>query len=414
VKLRIETAEVFKPLLQPARYKGAWGGRGSGKSQFFADLGVEQAMMIPGFRLLCAREVQKSLKQSVKRLIEDKIAAHGLRGNFNVLDDRIVTPGDGVFTFIGMQDHTADTVKSYEGYHAALFEEAQTASKRSLEMLRPTIRAENSELWFPWNPRNKRDPIDMLLRGSNPPPRSVVVRANYTDNPWFPRVLEEEREYDRIHNPKRYAHIWLGDYEPEIEGAIFNRADFHDHRVEAAPKLDRIAVALDHATSAEDDSNEHGIIVGGVNLAQKHAYILDDLTIKGSPLVWAERVVHAFDRYDANAIIIERNQGGDMIRHTLNSVRRGLPIIEVTATKGKQVRAAPVASLYALGRVHHVGTFEKLEDQFCQMTAAGYEGEGSPDRVDAGVWLVSYLMPQIQPTSKTSGQTFKANTDFEV
>ena len=130
--------------------------------------------------------------------------------------------------------------------------------------------------------------------------------------------------------------------------------------------------------------------------------------------MWAERVVHAFDRYDANAIIIERNQGGDMIRHTLNSVRRGLPIIEVTATKGKQVRAAPVASLYALGRVHHVGTFEKLEDQFCQMTAAGYEGEGSPDRVDAGVWLVSYLMPQIQPTSKTSGQTFKANTDFEV
>ena len=154
-------------------------------------------------------------------------------------------------------------------------------------------------------------------------------------------------------------------------------------------------------------------MVGGVNMAKREGYLLDDLTIKGPPEKWAKRVVYAFERYGANAIIIERNQGGDLVKHTLQSVKSGLPIVEVHAAKGKHVRAEPVSAMAGLGRIHHGGTFEELEDQLCMMTAAGFEGEGSADRVDSYVWLWNYLLPQVRP-SASGGKVFKADTDFEV
>ena len=126
--LRIETAPVFEPLLKPSRYKGAWGGRGSGKSHFFAELLIEESLLNPGLRAVCIREVQKSLKESAKRLIEDKLKQFNLgeKQGFRVLQDRIETPGNGVIIFQGMQDHTAESIKSLEGYSRAWIEEAQT------------------------------------------------------------------------------------------------------------------------------------------------------------------------------------------------------------------------------------------------------------------------------------------------
>jgi len=145
--LRFETASVFRPLLEPARYKGAWGGRGSGKSHFFAELLIEDSVRIPGMRAACIREVQKSLKQSSKRLIEDKLQAYNLgeKAGFKVYREVIETPGDGVIIFTGMQDHTADSIKSLEGFDRAWIEEAQSLSHRSLELLTPTMRKESSE-----------------------------------------------------------------------------------------------------------------------------------------------------------------------------------------------------------------------------------------------------------------------------
>ena len=143
--LQIKTPEVFEPLLRPSRYKGAHGGRGSGKSHFFAELLVEEAFLNPGLRAVCIREVQKSLKESAKRLVEDKIQTLGLGKSFEVLRDEIRTPGGGVIIFQGMQDHTAESIKSLEGFDRAWIEEAQTLSDRSLTLLRPTIRKEGSE-----------------------------------------------------------------------------------------------------------------------------------------------------------------------------------------------------------------------------------------------------------------------------
>lgn len=139
-RVKIPTAKAFRPLLDPARYKGAYGGRGSGKSYFFAEMAVERCLMYPGTRIVCVREVQRSLKESVKLLIEDRIGGLEVGENFNILHDRIETPGNGLIAFQGMQDHTAESVKSLEGFDVGYVEEAQTLTIRSLELLRPTIR----------------------------------------------------------------------------------------------------------------------------------------------------------------------------------------------------------------------------------------------------------------------------------
>ena len=219
--LRIETAGILAPLLAPARYKGAHGGRGASKSHFFADLMIRRAMTTPGFRGVCIRENQKSLAESVKRLLEDKIRDRGLGHYFTVWDKRIDTPGGGVIIFNGMQSHNAESIKSLEGYDVAWTEEAQVLSQRSLDMLRPTIRKEGSELWFSWNPRFEKDPVDRLLRSQNAPPGAVVVESNWSDNPWFPEVLRIEMEYDQKRDPDKYAHVWGGGYVVHTGAQVF-------------------------------------------------------------------------------------------------------------------------------------------------------------------------------------------------
>jgi PBSX family phage terminase large subunit len=218
--LSIQTARVFEPLLQPARYKGVHGGRGSGKSHFFGELLVETCQAERGTLAVCIREAQRTLAQSSKRLIESKIASLGLGHGFKLFNDKIETPGDGIIIFRGMQDHTADSIKSLEGFRIAWIDEAQSLSARSLALLRPTIRAEASELWASWNPRRKSDAIDDFLRARKPP-GAIVVNASWRDNPWFPAVLEEERQLDLALYPDRYAHVWEGDYVGAFEGAYF-------------------------------------------------------------------------------------------------------------------------------------------------------------------------------------------------
>jgi phage terminase large subunit len=219
--LDLQTPIAFQDFLQPSRYKGAWGGRGSGKSHFFAELLIERCLLNPGTRAVCIREVQKSLDQSVKLLLEDKIKSMGVAAQFRILHSHIETPGGGIITFQGMQNHTAESVKSLEGYDVAWVEEAQSLSQRSLDLLRPTIRKPGSELWFTWNPGKATDPVDMLLRGETLPPDAIVRRVNYQDNPWFPEVLAKELEWDRSRDPDKYKHVWLGEYNSISAATVF-------------------------------------------------------------------------------------------------------------------------------------------------------------------------------------------------
>ena len=218
--LEIETPAVFEPLLYPSRYKAAWGGRGSGKSHFFAELMVEENIRSK-LDNVCLRETLKSLEFSSKKLIENKIVSMNAGAYFEVQDRRIFTKRGGVIIFEGMQNHTADSIKSLEGFDRSWFEEAQRASQKSLDLLRPTIRKPGSELWFSWNPESATDPIDVLLRGDKLPPGAVVVKANYHDNPWFPDVLRDEMEYDQRRDPDKWSHVWMGEYKRNSEARVF-------------------------------------------------------------------------------------------------------------------------------------------------------------------------------------------------
>jgi len=225
LKLTLDTPEVFEPLLantingKPVRYKGAHGGRGSGKSHFFGELWLEENIS-DKYDFVCIRETLKSLEFSVKKLLESKISQYNAGAYFEIQDRRIMSKHGGVTIFEGMQNHTSDSIKSLEGFDRAWFEEAQNASDKSLTMLRPTIRKPNSQMWFGWNPDKASDPIDSLLR-INPPPNSIVVQANYLDNPFLPQELRDEMEYDKRRDPDKYAHVWMGEYQRNSEARVF-------------------------------------------------------------------------------------------------------------------------------------------------------------------------------------------------
>lgn len=226
--LNINTARVFAPLLSPHRYKGAKGGRGSGKSHFFAELIIERCVMMPSTRAVCIREIQATLKESSKRLIEDKIKSLKVERHFEVLHDVIhvldrAGRRSGIIIFMGMQNHTATSIKSLEGYDIAWVEEAQSMSVTSLKLLRPTIRKKGSELWFSWNPDDPKDAVDKFFAENAANDNFALIEANYWDNPWFPDELNDEMELDKEADFDRYLHVWEGHYATNSQSRVFKR-----------------------------------------------------------------------------------------------------------------------------------------------------------------------------------------------
>jgi phage terminase large subunit len=219
-KLKVDVAPVFEPLLHPKRYKGAHGGRGSGKSHFFAEQLVLRCLAKPT-RAVCIREIQLSIKDSVRQTVIDKIEKFGLGGYFEVLDHEIRAPNGSLIIFRGMQSYNAETIKSLEGYDIAWVEEGQTLSEYSWKMLRPTIRKDGSEIWVSWNPRLRTDAVDMFFR-KNPHPESICVQANWRDNPWFPEVLVKDMRQDKLVDVEDAEHVWEGAYGMD-QGAILAR-----------------------------------------------------------------------------------------------------------------------------------------------------------------------------------------------
>lgn len=218
--MRIEVPRKLKPLLLPSRYKGAYGGRGGAKSHFYAEQALVRCYAATT-RIVCIREVQNSIRDSVRQLLIDKISKLGLESFFEPLDTEIRGKNGSLIIFKGMQSYNADNIKSLEAYDIAWVEEAQTLSQRSLDLLRPTIRKQGSELWFSWNPRFKTDPVDKFFR-KNPPAEAVSVMVNWKDNPWFPEVLKKEMAHDFSQDEDKADHIWNGAYGASA-GAILSR-----------------------------------------------------------------------------------------------------------------------------------------------------------------------------------------------
>lgn len=219
--LELDVPRAFLPLLAPARYKGAHGGRGGAKSHFFAEQLVIRCVT-RRTRWVCLREVQNTIKESVQQLLLDKIVKLGVEHLFDAVSGEIRGPHGSLITFRGMQSFNADNIKSLEDYDGAWIEEAQTFSERSLRLLRPTIRREGSEIWASWNPRHDTDAIDVFLRQKTPPD-AIVISVGWQDNPWFPDVLRREMEHDYASDPDTAEHVWGGGYEIVSEAYYYAR-----------------------------------------------------------------------------------------------------------------------------------------------------------------------------------------------
>jgi phage terminase large subunit len=293
-ELRLKTAAVFEPLLVPARDKAAKGGRGSGKSHFFSELLIEDCLAEPGesggegMRAVCIREVQKDLAQSSKLLLETKLNKFGITeaDGFKVYRDVITTPGDGIIIFKGMNDYTADSIKSLEGFKRGWWEEAQGATKHSISLYRPTMRASGSQMWWSWNPRRKIDPVDVMLTGPEKPTGAVVVTANWRDNPWFTAELEQERLDCLRMQPEQYDHIWEGGYVSVVEGAYFARhlteakAQGRIGRVAADPLLTLRAFVDIGGTGAKADN----FVIWIAQFVGREVRVLDHYEAQGQPI----------------------------------------------------------------------------------------------------------------------------------
>jgi len=206
-------------LFKPARYKVAYGGRGGAKSWGFA-----RALLIQGaqtkLRILCTREIQKSIKDSVHQLLSDQIEALGLGGFYDVLRDEIRGKNGTQFLFAGLSDLTAESVKSFEGIDRVWIEEGRSVTAKSLRILIPTIRKDGSEVWISFNPELDSDEVYRRFV-LNPPDNAVVVKIGWQDNPWFPEVLHKERlDCERL-DPDNYRNIWEGEIKAAVEGAIY-------------------------------------------------------------------------------------------------------------------------------------------------------------------------------------------------
>jgi phage terminase large subunit len=228
---RLLLGEKFIPLFSPARHKAFFGGRGSAKSHSIATvltlIAAQRTVLI-----VCARQFQNSIRDSVKELIESKIRSLGLSEHFTVYEREIIHNGTGSrFIFIGL-DRNPESAKSLEGADICWVEEARTINARSMEILIPTIRKPGSEIWWSWNPEHEDDPVDDYFRGTStlrknkdwkPPPNSIIQKVGIEDNPWFYQTTMPNEMWHMLNgNPARYRHVWLGEYDNDYESKIFS------------------------------------------------------------------------------------------------------------------------------------------------------------------------------------------------
>ena len=226
-KLKIKVPRSMRHFLdEDARWLGAYGGRASGKSHGAASCAIVRAYRKP-LRILCLREIQLSIASSIKQLLWDKVIEYGMNGWFTQTNTAITGANGTTFHFAGLKTNL-DSIKSKEGYDIAILEEAQSVSRQSLDKLMPTMRKKGSQLWALWNPEDETDPIDNLLRGATPPPRSIIQKCNFRDNPFLPEESIEQMEWDKARDFQKYLHIWEGEYLNNKERRVFNNWTIED------------------------------------------------------------------------------------------------------------------------------------------------------------------------------------------
>ena len=387
--MKAQIPAAFQPLFyNDYLYYVYYGGRGAAKTESIAQILVIMAVS-SSLRILCIRESQNSISESVKATIEKWIDQLGLTSKFNVTKTGISSVTGSEFIFAGMRAHNAVNVKSISDINITWIEEAEAFSKKSWQLLVPSvIRTENPKIIISFNPNRDDDVIYQTFVSNTPPASSFVKKMTYRDNPFFKgsqleKVMIDNRERLPI---EEFNHIWLGDLVKYSEDSLFKDANLQPLEF-TNDRFSRIVIACDPATTDNSISNEYGVVVLGKTTDGLVA-ILDDYSGNMSPYEFSQTVVKAKEFYNTNEVIAEVNNGGDFIKAVLLESDPYLNVKSVRASTNKMHRALPVSNLFALKKIRFNKQLSKLERQLRLMTNKGYKGNKgeSPDRLDAMVW----------------------------
>lgn len=432
----LKIPDVFEPLFreQLVHYREIFyaGGRGSGKTTNAVNYLAIKFIKEPKTNILCLREYAKSTSNSVKAEFDAFFADYGFldlgiedgvltysekkRNKETIIKVKTTIITNNIngnkIIFAGITKHTVRALKSLKGIKYCFIDESDFLGEAEYRVLKPTIRADGAQIIACFNPKSEDDYIYQLFLTPNE--RRYCKKVNYTENPFFPKVLDDDRKDDEKNLPYAvYAHIWEGFPLENIEGAIFSKETIELMKQTPLIKTyDRsrysvVCIACDPATTSKDYSNEYGIIA----LGKRHdgvVEVIDDLSGNKTPEQFVSVVDSAYSEFDCDYVVVETNQGGDFIKHSIITKNPLIKVREVRAVKDKINRATPVSNLASLGKVVLANqNRESLVRQMRRLTNMGYfgvKGE-SPDRLDALVWGV-YDLLGINET-RTEGLVFK-------
>jgi len=393
----IHDLEAWKPWVPMAHQvppEGDWrlwllmAGRGSGKTDAAAAYVDRWMSSHPGHRL---QIIAPTLGDAVESCV---LGPSGLIAHNAAIKFRSAVGGTYVRWPNGSEGklfgaHTPDDVERLRAggnRHLAWYEElaAWRRMKEAIEQSRFGLRlGSRPHAVASTTPKPRKRLIELMKEDG-----TVVTHARMDDNPHLDAATRAFL-YDTYGGTRLGRQELEGEVLTDIPGALWTWDRIDALRVDAAPDMARLVVAIDPAVTAKEDSDETGIVVVGLG-ADGHGYVLDDLSCRMSPDGWGQRAVTAYHQRKADRVIAEVNQGGDLVEHLIRTVDPKVAYDSVRATRGKRTRAEPIAALYEQGKVHHVGAFTELEDQMAAMVPEGSD-EGD-DRVDALVWALTYLM----------------------
>ena len=394
--IQIPIHKAFLPLLanNGKKYKGFETGRGAGKSWNMARCGIIKVRTEKRIPFGCFKGTLNSIEDSVYKVIEQQINLLGLQDEFEFTNKNITHKSTGsYFIFKGLQN--VGRLQSLEGVKYAWVEEAQyDYDEDKHDKFYPTIRTPGSEIWYSYNPNEPEDFIVKFFHEERED--KELIKLSYRDNPYLTDEYRREIELDRESDYAKYLWKWEGHFKPKGEGSIFkpNWIKYEDIEVT------KTVVAIDPSVTSHEKSDLCGLVVAGKG--PNFYSVIDDQSAIMTPHEWASRAIQLYYKYDADYIVYENNQGGDIIKTVLRQIDPAVPVKDVRATKGKLLRAEPVASLYEQGLVYHAKRFTELE---YEMTT--YSGDGkSPDHLDAMVYAILSLMTKQTHGGSYSGAVF--------
>lgn len=359
------------------------GGRSGGKSWTVTDL-ILLLSSSKKLRVISGRETLRSIEDSNYELFSKRIDT--LKLPYVKQRNKFISHIASQISFKGFREHGIYNTKGLEGVDILFIDEAQQITQKAINVIVPTIiRKKNAKIIFSMNRHKIKDPVYETFINH---PKCLHTKILYFENPFNNQNVIDEANFDKENNYNKYKHVWLG--EP-IEGNEWALWKYQDITYKKYIDYKRIVVAVDPAVSTEEDSDETGIVVVAEG-KDNNFYVIEDLSGKYKPLEWAKIVNNAYERHNANLVVAEKNQGGDLVKTNLKAFGKFLPVKLVHATKGKFVRAEPISSLYQDNHVFHVKPFAKLENQMVSFTIdMNRKNNGSPDRVDALVWGLTEL-----------------------